>query len=683
MIGTRKPPLQFVQFLWRWSPERWNFYSVALLQHCVVFPPESAPLARVLPLVFALRHGPRLAARPPVSPTHREMQAAEVEFMPEPSITSESATGAPGFQLVTEAQAEQALCATIERFEQSGDSPLELAQALIRLGTLRQQKESYADAEVLFAKAVDVSEQILGSDHIDLVPALTSLGAVRVRRGSPEAAEPLLNRAVAISERYLGQGHPDLVILVTDLSRLCLKNGAYSLAEPLLQRLLKMKRSKGEDHPEVATVLASLAVVHESRGKHESAEGLWRRVLDIRQRTLSPNHFAHAVALEHLADVCAARGKIAEALQLFQRARSIREATLGSSHPSLRVIRERVADLELQASELSTESYDTPVFAPQSAPPPVFEREVTPPKPEISASLEAEREAAAFAYRAALLERRHDALDADDDEQSTSAPVQVLEATWAFLRKQYREVLTVAGVLAFLLITLAVNSRASVATDQASAEIPAATSVSAPTLLPGPPVAIAQTKIATPDTSFLVRESASSRSRPVEQHRSEKPTERKTPQASISIPTLSPLMMTRFDSIFGAAGAAARVPGEVSIKAPPASIATSRPDFNFTEPSTPQRTRARLIGALPTPRYPDQLIGVEGEVEVRFNVDTTGRPVMSTFSVVSSPELLFTEAVRKAIIGMRFEPARSGGPKSTAVVDAVDVRFVFTVPKRS
>jgi TonB family protein len=602
--------------------------------------------------------------------------------MPESSISSEPATGSPGFQLVTEAQAEQALCATIERHEQSGGSPLELAQALIRLGTLRQQKESYADAEVLFAKALDVSEQILGPDHIDLVPALTSLGAVRVLRGSPEVAEPLLNRALAISERYLGQGHPDLVILVNDLSRLCLKHSAYSVAEPLLQRLLKMKRSKGEDHPEVATVLASLAVVHESRGRHESAEELWRRVLDIRERTLSPNHFAHAVALEHLADVCAARGKIAEALQLFQRARAIREATLGSSHPSLRVIRERVADLELQASELSTDSYDTPVFAPQSASPRVFEREVAPPRPDIRPNLETEREAAAIAYRAALLERRQDALDPDDDQESTGVSVRILETTLAFLRKQYREVLTVAGVLAFLLITLAVNSRASVGAEQAAIEIPAVTSASSPTLLPAPPVAIGPSKAVTPDSSSLAREAAPIRSRPVEQHRAERSTERKSEPAPISIPTVSAVTMTRFDSIFGAAGAGARVPGDVAIKSPASPLVSSRPDFRLTEPSTPQRTRARLIGALPTPRYPDQLIGVEGEVEVRFNVDTTGHPTMSTFSVVSSPEPLFTEAVRKAIIGMRFEPARSGGPKSSAVVDAVDVRFVFTIPKR-
>jgi len=84
-----------------------------------------------------------------------------------------------------------------------------------------------------------------------------------------------------------------------------------------------------------------------------------------------------------------------------------------------------------------------------------------------------------------------------------------------------------------------------------------------------------------------------------------------------------------------------------------------------------------LIGDLPTPRVPDQVADVEGEVRVRFNVDTDGRPMMSTFSVVNSPNPLLTNAVRKVIPGMRFEPARTGGADSRAIVDVVQIGFQF------
>ena len=74
---------------------------------------------------------------------------------------------------------------------------------------------------------------------------------------------------------------------------------------------------------------------------------------------------------------------------------------------------------------------------------------------------------------------------------------------------------------------------------------------------------------------------------------------------------------------------------------------------------------------------PNQVADVEGEVRVRFNVDTEGRPVMATFEVVNSPNPLLTSAVRQVIPGMRFEPARTGGADAKPVVDVVQIGFQF------
>jgi TonB family protein len=250
---------------------------------------------------------------------------------------------------------EQALQAAIRAAEARPDSHLKLVAALIKLGELKHAEGAHDDAEALFRRALDIGERVLGQDDLALVPPLTSLGALRIARGRPEDAAPLLTRALEISERSLGRDHPDLVVLLNNLSRHYLKQSAYAFAEPLLLQLYSIKRAKGEDHPEVATVLASLAAVRQALGRHDAAEQLWRRVLDIRERTLAPNHFATATAIEHLAETCAARGKLSEALQLFQRALEMRELTLGAAHPSLRVSRERIADLQLQGSE---ESFD-------------------------------------------------------------------------------------------------------------------------------------------------------------------------------------------------------------------------------------------------------------------------------------------------------------------------------------
>jgi TonB family protein len=249
--------------------------------------------------------------------------------------------------------ARASLTNALQSADASGTIESETAESLLRLGALYQEAGLDAEAERLFGDAVAVAESTLGEYDLGLAAALSSLGTRLVARSANEEAEPLLRRALDISERHLGADHPDLNGLLNVLSRLYLKQGAFARAEPLLERLLVLKRVKGEEHPEVATVLASLALVRQGMGDHEGAEQLGRRVLQIREKTLAPNHYAIASALELVADECAARGKVEEAGRLYQRALSIREQTLGVSHASLRVLRERIVDLQLQAADLA------------------------------------------------------------------------------------------------------------------------------------------------------------------------------------------------------------------------------------------------------------------------------------------------------------------------------------------
>ena len=82
----------------------------------------------------------------------------------------------------------------------------------------------------------------------------------------------------------------------------------------------------------------------------------------------------------------------------------------------------------------------------------------------------------------------------------------------------------------------------------------------------------------------------------------------------------------------------------------------------------------------PGPRYPDMLrsANVEGEVLAQFVVDTTGRAEMSSFKVLKSSHDLFTNAVKSALVNMRFYPAEVGGRK---VKQLVQMPFQFSLTK--
>ena len=581
-------------------------------------------------------------------------------------------------------------------------------------------------ADRSFRPASDATDSADGE-----LAALIRLGTSMLEVGSDAEATECFRKALQTADQTLGSNNPDLILILNDLTRLYLKQSRFADAEPLLLRLLDMKRSKGEDHPEVATVLASLAGVRQSLGRHESAEQLWRRVLEIRERTLAPNHFAIATALEHLGDACAARGNIREALPAFQRALTIRERTLGESHPSLRTSRERIADLQLQAADdsldpsqglaapISPERYrllsgDHPRLSPPMPvtrePSAALAREVSYSAarqtrvvlqipaaetviPKSTPASQTEEPAAppmangAVHYRDALESIREEIEQAEPGVTVGSRISAVVAALTAFFTRRQTVAATIA--IGLLLASLAF------AKDHAWGELdqnPSRTGAPVSQLIPTPVPALTASALATPirdgDTPVASASARTAAARPVavKSHAEDRPVARKADEPSrsdakkFSVPTLSTAVMSHLDSVVSKAGAAS--PRE-AFNVQPTAIAfgSQRSNFEAAE-QTSGPTRARLIGELPTPRIPAQAAEIEGEVRVRFTVDPQGQPVMSTFSVVTSPSPLLTAAVRKVIPEMRFDPAHTGGADTRAIADVVETSFRFSSATR-
>jgi TonB family protein len=611
----------------------------------------------------------------------------------------------------------------------------EHASALLQMGAVKQDAGAYLEAEDLFRRALEIGERALGVENPALVPAITSLASALILAGRFDEARPLVQRALAVSETGAAKNDPDLAIVLNELARLCLKQSAFELAEPLLLRMFALKRTKGEDHPEVATVLASLATVRQALGRHESAEQLWRRVLEIRERTLAPNHFALATALEHLGEACAARGKTGEALQLLQRAQTIRELTLGAGHQSVRICRDRIADLQLQAEG----SLDSEVLAPAPAPeryrllsadtsqastPPVtrerttpaprkgtarliendpparsIERELPQPVtaaavptlsvPEVAVPLAKAAEPAAGAapaspvnYRDVIMSIRQEL--EEDDETAVATPRAAAIIASAVAAVKQRQKATVVGIVGIAaLVTLASVSRAwsESAAFEAGASAEPSRAISTPVIPTAASTSPAKDS-ENPPAVAAAPATPVSRDRADQRATAKKPTERKASEgAPISIPKISATLAGNFDSVVRARTSLSRSVTEAGATQPLSLTGSGQPLTFAREDVASAPQRARLIGVLPTPRYPAQLNGVEGEVRVRFQVDSLGRPVTSSISVVRSSNALFTAATLKVIPELRFEPARAGGSESKPVSDVVQVGFQFKPSK--
>lgn len=89
----------------------------------------------------------------------------------------------------------------------------------------------------------------------------------------------------------------------------------------------------------------------------------------------------------------------------------------------------------------------------------------------------------------------------------------------------------------------------------------------------------------------------------------------------------------------------------------------------------------RPLNGNPTPRYPSALssAGVEGEVSVRFVVDTTGRVESGSVTTVRATHALFEREVHEVLRRMRFLAAEHGGVR---VRQLVEQTFRFEVERR-
>jgi tetratricopeptide (TPR) repeat protein len=252
------------------------------------------------------------------------------------------------------AGAEEAFTAAIAEAERGGEDPLQLASSLSSLAQLKYQQKDALRAEELFRRALTLREETLGADDKSVITSINNLAALYVSRGALDDAEPLLKRAMAASVKRVESSQGDLAINLNNLARLYFKRGDYVQAEPLLLRLLTLKRPLGPEHPEVATVLVSLAKVRQALGKNEAAERVWRRVLNVRERTLAATDPAVLQAVDGLADSLAAQGKLVPAVELRERALGSRIASMGAEHPLVAAMRTKLEETRAALASAAT-----------------------------------------------------------------------------------------------------------------------------------------------------------------------------------------------------------------------------------------------------------------------------------------------------------------------------------------
>ena len=78
---------------------------------------------------------------------------------------------------------------------------------------------------MLYRRALEGSERVLGVDHLNTLGSVLNLGVLLQKQGKLEEAETLFRRALEGRERVLGIDHPSTLTSRRCLDRLLVKRG--------------------------------------------------------------------------------------------------------------------------------------------------------------------------------------------------------------------------------------------------------------------------------------------------------------------------------------------------------------------------------------------------------------------------------------------------------------------------
>ncbi len=220
----------------------------------------------------------------------------------------------------------------------------EAARLLNQAGWYLRERALFAQAELLTQRALIISEQVLGPNHLDTATTLNNLALLAFSQARYPQAEPLYQRALTIRKRVLGPEHPDVSAILDNLATLYFYQGRSTEAEPLYQLALAInERELGPDHPNTATTLHNMALFFRSLGRYQQAELLYERILTIQEKTLGLEHPDTGATYNNLALLYSAQSRYEEAEPLYQRVLAIVEKAFGLEHPTTAIALDNLA----------------------------------------------------------------------------------------------------------------------------------------------------------------------------------------------------------------------------------------------------------------------------------------------------------------------------------------------------
>jgi eukaryotic-like serine/threonine-protein kinase len=222
----------------------------------------------------------------------------------------------------------------------AGASPVERAGSILALASAHFYQGDLARSDSLNRRALAIYRGELVDGHPAVADVLVNLGAIEQERGNYVEAERHHRRALDIKRDWYGPDHPAVGAGLTLVARALLFQDRLDEAADLLGEALAIReRAYGPLHPQVASTVNELGTVALRRKRLDEAEAAYRRVLEIYRATYDGDHYLFGIGISNLASVYTAREDYAGAEPLFREAVAIFARTLPPDNVNIGIAR--------------------------------------------------------------------------------------------------------------------------------------------------------------------------------------------------------------------------------------------------------------------------------------------------------------------------------------------------------
>jgi len=230
---------------------------------------------------------------------------------------------------------DEAFDATLKRAqtELAGDPVLQ-AEVLDDFGETLTGQGRFDEAQVLFAKALAVSEKEYGPRHPMVAEPLINLGIVASHRDRTLDGAPYLERAVSILQADAGDDPLALANALAGLGVVRFAQGREAESDRFLKQALALLRARAPGSLDLAGALGGYAQVDLAAGRYDAAEAGLREAIAIAEKHQGPDAPLLWPYLSSLAQVLYWRGTPGpQELELETRALELARRNFAGDHP--------------------------------------------------------------------------------------------------------------------------------------------------------------------------------------------------------------------------------------------------------------------------------------------------------------------------------------------------------------